>query len=210
MDATSPGDAPQLSLRNWCAPVQAASEAVPGFVWLEAEGFRDYGKWHLDTQFVHKMGSAYLLAAAVGTPVKDAAEARALMDDYLKAGGSADSENYKDAAALLDNADATQSQLDKALGAMLAEVGKTLPQPEKQRQDPSVYKFEYVENIGDIAASTPMPTREPGSTPAPADNAKNDKAARNAAIIAGGALAAAAIAIGVTAAVRSKKRKAKG
>ena len=147
---------------------------------------------------------------AHGTPVKDAAEARALMDDYLKAGGSADSENYKDAAALLEGADATQSQLDKALGAMLAEVGKTLPQPEKQRQDPSVYKFEYVENIGDIAASTPMPTREPGSTPAPADNAKNDKAARNAAIIAGGALAAAAIAIGVTAAVRSKKRKAKG
>ena len=65
-------DAPQLSLRNWRAPVQAAREAVPGFVWLEAEGFRDYGKWHLDTQFVHKMGSAYLLAAAVGTPVKDA------------------------------------------------------------------------------------------------------------------------------------------
>ena len=71
--AANGADAPQLSLRNWRAPVQAAREAVPGFVWLEAEGFRDYGKWHLDTQFVHKMGSAYLLAAAVGTPVKDAA-----------------------------------------------------------------------------------------------------------------------------------------
>lgn len=55
MDATSPGDAPQLSLRNWRAPVQAAREAVPGFVWLEAEGFRDYGKWHLDTQFVFEV-----------------------------------------------------------------------------------------------------------------------------------------------------------
>ena len=62
--AANGADAPQLSLRNWRAPVQAAREAVPGFVWLEAEGFRDYGKWHLDTQFVHKMGSAYLLAAA--------------------------------------------------------------------------------------------------------------------------------------------------
>ena len=70
--AANGADAPQLSLRNWRAPVQAVREAVPGFVWLEAEGFRDYGKWHLDTQFVHKMGSAYLLAAAVGTPVKDA------------------------------------------------------------------------------------------------------------------------------------------
>ena len=70
--AADGADAPQLSLRDWRAPVQAAREAVPGFVWLEAEGFRDYGKWHLDTQFVHKMGSAYLLAAAVGTPVKDA------------------------------------------------------------------------------------------------------------------------------------------
>ena len=64
--AADGAEAPQLSLRNWRAPVQAAR------VWLEAEGFRDYGKWHLDTQFVHKMGSAYLLAAAVGTPVKDA------------------------------------------------------------------------------------------------------------------------------------------
>ena len=90
---------------------------------------------------------------------------------------------------------------------MLDEVGKTLPQPEKQRQDPSVYKFEYVENIGDIAASTPMPTREPGSTPESSGRNKNDKAARNAAIIAAGAVAATAAAIAVTAAVKSKKRK---
>ena len=60
------------SLRNWRAPVQKAKECVKGYVWLEAEGFGNYGKWRLDTQFVHKMGSAYLLAPSAGTPVEDA------------------------------------------------------------------------------------------------------------------------------------------
>ena len=143
-----------------------------------------------------------------GTPVKDAEEARTLMDEFLKAGGNTGNENYKNVAALLDNANATQSQLDAALVAMLAEVGKALPEPEQKQQDPSVYKFEYVENVGEIAASTPRPTREPGSTPEGSGNNKNDKAARNAAIIAAGAVAATAAAIAVTAVVKSKKRKA--
>lgn len=43
-----------------------------GFLWIEAEDFRDYGGWRLDTQFVHLMGSAYLIAAGVGQPVADA------------------------------------------------------------------------------------------------------------------------------------------
>lgn len=60
------------TLRNWRAPVQKACEAVKGFVWLETEGFGNYGKWRLDTQFVHKMGSAYLLAPSAGIPVEDA------------------------------------------------------------------------------------------------------------------------------------------
>ncbi len=44
----------------------------PGFVWIDAEDFTDYGGWLLDTQFVHLMGSAYLIAAGAGRPVKDA------------------------------------------------------------------------------------------------------------------------------------------
>ena len=31
-------------------------------VLVEAEGFADYGGWSLDTQFIHIMGSSYLLA----------------------------------------------------------------------------------------------------------------------------------------------------
>ena len=46
---------------------------VDGFLWVEAEDFADYGEWRIDTQFVHKMGSAYLLAGGVCQPVKDAA-----------------------------------------------------------------------------------------------------------------------------------------
>ena len=54
------------------APRGEAKEAVEGFLWLEAESFADYGEWRLDTQFVHKMGSAYLLAAGVLKPIKSA------------------------------------------------------------------------------------------------------------------------------------------
>ena len=54
------------------APVEEAKEKVPGFVWLEAENFTDYGGWVVDTQFTHKMGSAYLLAPGVLEPVAPA------------------------------------------------------------------------------------------------------------------------------------------
>ena len=47
------------------APAKAAAEVERGFLWLEAEAFADYGTWAIDTQFVGKMGSAYLLGAGV-------------------------------------------------------------------------------------------------------------------------------------------------
>ena len=59
-------------VRCFRAPVGGAKEAVEGFLWLEAESFADYGEWRLDTQFTHKMGSAYLLAAGVLKPIKPA------------------------------------------------------------------------------------------------------------------------------------------
>jgi len=43
-----------------------------GFLWIEAADFTDFGGWFLDTQFVHLMGSAYLLAKGAGRPVRDA------------------------------------------------------------------------------------------------------------------------------------------
>ena len=59
-------------VRCFRAPLGGAKEAVEGFLWLEAESFADYGEWRLDTQFTHKMGSAYLLAAGVLKPIKPA------------------------------------------------------------------------------------------------------------------------------------------
>jgi len=47
-------------------------EVVPGTIWIDAEDFSDYGGWYHDTQFIHLMGSGYLLAGGTGTPVKDA------------------------------------------------------------------------------------------------------------------------------------------
>lgn len=51
------------------APVQTPAEVEKGFVWVEAEGFADYGAWRLDTQFVDRMGSGYLIAAGVLQPI---------------------------------------------------------------------------------------------------------------------------------------------
>ncbi len=41
-------------------------------VLIEAESFQDRGGWQLDTQFIQQMGSPYLLAHGLGTPVADA------------------------------------------------------------------------------------------------------------------------------------------
>ena len=53
-------------------PAKVAAEAVPGFLFVEVEDFEDYGRWRLDTQFTHKMGSAYLIASGVGEPIGSA------------------------------------------------------------------------------------------------------------------------------------------
>ena len=50
----------------------AARAADPNLLLVEAESFKDRGGWVLDTQFVHIMGSPYLLAHGLGEPVKDA------------------------------------------------------------------------------------------------------------------------------------------
>ncbi len=41
-------------------------------VLVEAESFAEPGGWVLDTQFIHLMGSPYLLAHGLGQPVADA------------------------------------------------------------------------------------------------------------------------------------------
>ena len=41
-------------------------------VLVEAESFDDLGGWKLDTQFIHSMGSPYLLAHGLGRSVSDA------------------------------------------------------------------------------------------------------------------------------------------
>jgi len=49
-----------------------AKMVVDGFLYVDAEDFDDYGGWRMDTQFVHLMGSAFLMATGVREPVEDA------------------------------------------------------------------------------------------------------------------------------------------
>jgi hypothetical protein len=55
------------------APAEAAA-STPRFplILVEAEGFAQHGGWVVDQQFMDEMGSPYLLAHGLGTPVKDA------------------------------------------------------------------------------------------------------------------------------------------
>jgi len=65
--------------RDTCNPVLTKEYAVTeerlidrSAVLVEAESFEDPGGWKLDTQFVHSMGSPYLLAHGLGRPVNPA------------------------------------------------------------------------------------------------------------------------------------------
>jgi hypothetical protein len=60
---------PAALLLLFCATSLASD---PNVVWIEAESFDDVGGWSRDTQHVDVMGSIYLLATGVGTPVEDA------------------------------------------------------------------------------------------------------------------------------------------
>ena len=66
------GEDPAETLKRFRAPAKECREAVKGFLWLEAEEFSDYGGWVIDTQFVHKMGSAYLITKGVLKPLSPA------------------------------------------------------------------------------------------------------------------------------------------
>ncbi len=60
-----------LTVLGTQAPVALADD-WPVNILVEAEAFDDYGGWVLDQQFMDQMGSPYLLAHGLGTPVKDA------------------------------------------------------------------------------------------------------------------------------------------
>lgn len=60
-----------LSLCLFSSNSLAGSKPTEG-VLVEAESFQQQGGWKLDTQFIHIMGSPYLLAHGLGQPVEDA------------------------------------------------------------------------------------------------------------------------------------------
>jgi hypothetical protein len=53
-------------------PMTHIDEALPRGILIEAESFRSYGGWVLDSQFEVQMGSPYLMAHGLGRPVEDA------------------------------------------------------------------------------------------------------------------------------------------
>ena len=56
-----------LLVAVWLAKPLAAAN-----IWIEAESFEQKGGWQVDQQMIEGMGSPYLIAHGLGTPVKDA------------------------------------------------------------------------------------------------------------------------------------------
>jgi hypothetical protein len=54
------------------AGLWAGAQSPAATILVEAESFNNHGGWKLDTQFIEIMGSPYLLAHGLGTPVADA------------------------------------------------------------------------------------------------------------------------------------------
>lgn len=52
--------------------LDSVQPTIAAEVFVEAESFADSGGWKLDTQFIQEMGSPYLLAHGLGSPVDDA------------------------------------------------------------------------------------------------------------------------------------------
>ncbi|MCP4312049.1 MAG: FAD-dependent oxidoreductase, partial [Bacteroidetes bacterium] len=67
--AISQNDAAFRFSKPDCAEVKMV---VDGFFYIDVEDFDHYGGWQMDNQFVHLMGSPYLMATGVGKPVEDA------------------------------------------------------------------------------------------------------------------------------------------
>lgn len=63
---------PTLLAAAMTLAVSPAVTHAANSAFIEAESFDTYGGWVLDTQFIEIMGSPYLMAHGLGTPVKDA------------------------------------------------------------------------------------------------------------------------------------------
>lgn len=54
------------------SPMTVAASSDGAMLWVEAESFADKGGWVVDQQYMDIMGSPYLMAHGIGTPVADA------------------------------------------------------------------------------------------------------------------------------------------
>ncbi|MBR7077960.1 MAG: hypothetical protein IKI41_04370, partial [Clostridia bacterium] len=111
---------------------------------------------------------------------------------------------------LLADKNSTQSELDKAMKDMLAEVGKSIPAAEQAER--AVYTFETVDNPMTVKDDTPVPTALPADSTDGPDGPETPgkdgpgKILLVAGIVAGVALlAAAAVVIAVK--IGGKKKK---
>ncbi len=150
-----------------------------------------------------------------GAPSKDKAEAAEMIAAYVKAGGSEDSKSASAVKALIDDDNATQSQLDRAMKKMLDEFGLALkPYELPASAENAKYEFKFLKQTASTPDTTapdtePAPATEPDqtdpvTTEAEGEPAKTNTAAVIAAAVAGVVIAASAAVIILTL-VKKKK-----
>ena len=59
-----------LAILSFASPLRWSLPLEAEMIWLEAEQFQQPGGWTNDAQFIDQMGSPYLMAIGLGTPVE--------------------------------------------------------------------------------------------------------------------------------------------
>lgn len=199
--------------RNWETVDSQKNSKKPEEVYTKELGTPKTARYvmFIGTKLTNTSADGYMLQlgeiAVHGEPYKDAEEARKLMSEYVSAGGSESNELYKTVSNLLEDANATQSQLDKAMKEMLESVGKSLPKNEIGSEE-EPYKFKIEENPLEKKDDTVVPTQKPGNIDEEEKTVQSSKNSVKAAIIAGLAIfaAVAASAVFIVTARKAKKK----
>ncbi len=158
-----------------------------------------------------------------GEPVKDTAEAEAMIAEYVKAGGDESSDSVKAVRTLASDALATQSQLDYAMKKMLDEYGLALkpfvaPEIGKNVE----YEYKYLRKTESVPSDTTdtdtvtedepgtepdTQTDEPGTEPAVTDDSGDEPKKPNTAAVIAAIVSGIVIAAGIAAIIILKKKK---
>ncbi len=196
---------------EWTAVASETNSSEPDGKYVAEPSGKPAGRYLMfkATKLRNTSADGYMLQlgdiAVYGSPVKDSGEAEELMALFISSGGDPESAGYKEAGRLLADPDATQSQLDRAMKAMLSEVGKELPENGAGTGETVKYDIETVENPMSEIDDTEVPTPGAPSEPPAGNGAGKNRGSVIAGTVAAGLAIAAAATVAAVIIIRKKR-----